>query len=121
MFTPERIRQIAQAIQPQLPELLPADIAADLDFQLTALLKQANAGQPVEQQILDLLYRQEALRSQLQLETAKQFNPIPSNSAPIPTTTTFRCPHCDYTDTVPQVGMIPEPCSDHPNVPLIAA
>ncbi|MGG6269102.1 MULTISPECIES: hypothetical protein [unclassified Leptolyngbya] len=38
MVTLDQIRQIAQAIQPKLPKLLPSDIAANLDSQLTALL-----------------------------------------------------------------------------------
>jgi len=122
MFTPEEILQIAQAIQPRLQELLPSDIAETIDRQLTDHLAQANAGESVAQEILDLLNTQEALRPYLgiAIETAipKHYEPLGGEPPPFASSLTYKCPECDYTDTIPQQGMTPEPCPDHPNAIL---
>jgi hypothetical protein len=84
MYTPEQILKIAQNLQPQLHELLPDDRATAIAPQLTELIAKANAGEPVTQEILDLLDNQPELQSYLAIATSKQVPAPPGNSAPIP-------------------------------------
>ncbi|WNZ44019.1 hypothetical protein Q2T42_19485 [Leptolyngbya boryana CZ1] len=129
MTQPKTILTAAHAICPHLATLLDAETAQQVDRELRSLLIQAEAGQSVETSITEVLRQHEPtqawMRRYLKGETPDQITrsmQFPSgNAAPSPATTTFKCPHCDYTDTVPQVGMIPEPCPNHPNVSLIAA
>jgi hypothetical protein len=53
-FNPEDVLESARSLRPELPELLDSE-ADSFDQQLADLLAQANAGQAVEQPVLDLL------------------------------------------------------------------
>ncbi|MGI0491482.1 hypothetical protein ACN4EG_06700 [Alkalinema pantanalense CENA528] len=120
MFTSEQIQKIAQLIQPKLFDLLPHETANFIQTKLTQLIEKSNAGEAVEQEILDLLYEQERLHPYLTLDSLKSFDPLPGNSAPIPSSLIYRCPDCDYITDVPFLGMTPDPCPNHPTTVLIS-
>jgi hypothetical protein len=126
MFTNDQILEAAQMLRPILPQLLDSESAQSVDLQLAQLLNQTDLDENTQvDRILDLVGYYPATKSWLDefLKTVQTrgYSGLQGNAAPSPATTTFKCPYCDYTDTVPQVGMIPEPCPNHPNVSLIAA
>jgi hypothetical protein len=87
MLTPEQILKIAQDLQPHIPELLPADRAAEVDRQLTKLITQYNAGEDVAEDVLDLLDEQPELSQYISTNPTiynKGITPPPGNPAPIP-------------------------------------
>jgi hypothetical protein len=87
MLTPEQILKIAQDLQTHIPELLPADRAAEVDRQLTKLITQYNAGEDVAQDVFDLLNGQPELSQYISTHPTsynKGITSPPGNSAPIP-------------------------------------
>ena len=124
MLTPEQILQLAQAIQPKLHTLLPADTAATIHNQLTDLMTQARQGKAVAGEIVQILSSQAALRSELEnltdtIDHSRKLDPLAGQPPLVPATSCFKCPHCDYTDVIPQSSMKPDPCPDHPDAELI--
>jgi hypothetical protein len=102
-FNLEDVLESARSIRPELPELL--DEEADFfDQQLADLLAQANAGQAVEQPILDLLNCHDKTRKWVGeflnkpllpkgplLPGAPEFQPLPGYS-PAQSTIKYVCP-----------------------------
>lgn len=117
-YPPEYILAAAQQIRPQLPELL-GEQAPECDRQLAALLDQIRDGQPVHQQILELLAKPEATRTQLNeilsvtRSYSKGFNPLPGDPPPLPQPPMYECPYGDYSwERLSIADPIP-PCPNH--------
>jgi hypothetical protein len=125
MFTNAQILEAAQTLRPILPQLLDAESAQSVDHQLTQLLNQTELDENTQVDcILDIVEHHPETKSWLddflQTVQTRGYSGLQGNAAPSPATTTFKCPYCDHTDTVPQSGMIPEPCPNHPTVALIS-
>jgi hypothetical protein len=98
-FKPEAILNCACSIRPFLPELM-GDEAAAFDQQLADLLAQAQAGQPVETQILELLKnnpktRQWAAECLASQRVSKGFDRLPGSSGAV-AAQKYVCPQGDY-------------------------
>jgi hypothetical protein len=65
VYSTEDILEAARSIRPHLSELLDAELAITIDQKLTELLAQAEAGQPVENLILELLAAHDSTRNWL--------------------------------------------------------
>jgi hypothetical protein len=122
----EQILQAAIAIQTELSTLLDPETAAQFQAQLRLLLHQVRAG---EANLLDLKEHLTELPStrqwflqhyppQAATDTTRSNTQLDGNKAATPSELTYQCPDCKYTDEVPQAGMKPEPCPDHPNSEL---
>ena len=64
-YSPEAIFEAAHSIRPYLSELLGAELAIEVSQKLVELLTQAAKGQPVENQILELLASHDSTREWL--------------------------------------------------------
>ncbi|XGV97801.1 MAG: hypothetical protein ACAF41_02480 [Leptolyngbya sp. BL-A-14] len=78
MYTSEDVLRAAREIRDQLPELLGEEYTQLIDQPLLDLLIQADDGQPVDNQILELLASQEATRLWM-LEFLKKENKLPAD------------------------------------------
>ena len=127
-MTPEDILETARTIGPYLPDLVGAE-AETVQVALATYLAKAQAGEAVDNDILELLAQRDATR-----EWARQFlqDKVPplvtrsydplAGSVSFVDANTFVCPvdGCDYVWYRPKVGMTPPNCPIH-NVTLVPA
>ena len=124
MFTLPQIVQVAETLQPQATQYL----TPDQNTQLQTLITQAKSGQPVENDILEILASHEQLREQASnllenlnaVTDLRGFDPLASDSALVTNSLIYRCSKCDYITDIPFLGMTPDPCPDHPTTALIS-
>lgn len=124
MYKPDHILEAARTIRPCLSQLVGAETAATLDAQLADLLAQAQAGQSIDNRILELLadedptreWLSDFLQDQQQPEHLRNFSPLPGHPS-IVSAAKFICPQGDYTWYRPRVGIEPPPCPTH-HLPL---
>jgi hypothetical protein len=103
MYASENILDGARSIRPYLAELLEAD-AGVMDRELAGLLALAQAGQNVDNRILELLARYEAtrawmakfLRDKRPPDVERVYNPLPGGIGPVPVSARYACPNGDY-------------------------
>ena len=118
-FDPEEVLECARSIRPFLPELLGTE-AEPFDRQLAELLAQANPGQQVDDQILELLKshaktRQWAAEFLSPKEVTRGFDRLPGNMGSV-SAQKYVCPQGDYVWYRRSVG-IPIPiCPSHPEL-----
>ena len=95
MHEPKDILQAAQAIRPQLDELL-GTAAKTMAPQLDKLLAQAETGQAVADNIIELLSEHDATRqamnARLAGEETKSYSPLGGDSSKPPATSEYLCP-----------------------------
>lgn len=124
VFEPEDILEGSRSIRPLLPEIL-GDDAVQVDRQLSELLAQAKAGEPVHEPILAMLKSYPDTRNWIaeflsKKQVSKGFEELPGKSQPI-SASKYRCPEGDdYTWYRRVVGAKIPNCPTH-NVPLIPA
>ncbi|MEH1925121.1 hypothetical protein [Nostoc sp.] len=124
VFEPEDILEGSRSIRPLLPEIL-GDDAVQVDRQLSELLAQAKAGEPVHEQILEMLKIYPDTRNWIaeflsKKQVSKGFEELPGKGQPI-SASKYRCPEGDdYTWYRRVVGAKIPNCPTH-NVPLIPA
>ncbi|MBW4661059.1 MAG: hypothetical protein KME15_20480 [Drouetiella hepatica Uher 2000/2452] len=129
MYPSEDILEAARSIRPFLAEQLEAEAAARVDLQLADLLARANAGETVDNLILELLAETDSTREWMfaflqkqalpesTRESTKGFNPLPGQGSAI-AAPKYVCPEGDYIWYRPRVGVEPPLCPTH-NVPLV--
>ncbi|MEH2050402.1 hypothetical protein [Nostoc sp.] len=115
------IFETALAIRPHLSQLLGTEAGEQMRQQLDQLLKQAQAGESIEDSIWDLLTDTRATRNwvtqfQQTNGTQKGFNPLAGDISEI-SARQFKCPQCDYTWSRDRIGR-PTPLCEVHNVPL---
>lgn len=123
MYTPEEIIAGCQALRPHLKTLL-GEEAEGMDNELRALLDQAQAGQRVEGQLLQIVARYTVTRTWLTDYLKEKQNPLdeanrlksldllPGNNTALPLPL-FRCPQGDYEWSRPSVGIPVPQCPSH--------
>ncbi|QLE45291.1 hypothetical protein FD723_33800 (plasmid) [Nostoc sp. C052] len=99
VFEPEDVLEGCRSIRPYLGELLGND-AVQVDNQLAELLAQAQAGQPAEQQILEILKSYPDTRNWIaeflsEKQVSKGFEPLPGQGQAI-SSQKYICPQGDY-------------------------
>lgn len=102
MTQAKTILTVARDIRPELATLLNPEIAQQVDLKLQTLLIQAESGQVVELQIIDLLnthqltreWMQRYLNSETSAEITRSMQ-LAGDGRPIPYPR-FKCPDCDY-------------------------
>ncbi|MBD2060476.1 hypothetical protein H6F88_31530 [Oculatella sp. FACHB-28] len=115
-FSPEDILECARSIRPSLPSLLGSD-ATQVDQQLADLLAQAQAGESVDTQILELLksnpntfqWIKEFLSS---AQVSRGFERLPGGSGAVPAQK-YVCPQGDYVWYRRSVGISVPTCPTH--------
>lgn len=127
MTPPKTVLAAAHALRIHLGTLLDADTAPKVEAQLTDLLNQAATGQTVDTELTELLRQHAPTREWVQRyrqgekpdHITRSMQSPSGDPSPVPSSLSFKCPHCDYTDTLPQLGMTPDPCPDHPDAELM--
>ena len=119
-YTREQILHTVNLLQPQLSSL------PKLNLELQSLVTQLEKGQPVENEILELLASDDRLREQAfnRLNTNDQQNTtksvtLPGNSPPIASTLRYQCAECNKLLKSPQLNLIPK-CPTHPTAQVTA-
>ncbi len=123
VFEPEDILEGGRSIRPYLEELLGND-AIQVDNKLAELLAQAQAGQPTDQQILEILTSYPNTRNWIaeflsEKQVSKGFEPLPGQGQPI-SAQKYNCPQGDYVWYRRIVGATIPICPTH-GVELIPA
>lgn len=118
----QRIRQAADAIRPELPDLL-GEQAPLVDAQLAELSAAADRGELVEPEILATLSRYDATRNRLRELLGPDWALTEKLAAPAGpgspvTAPRFSCPLGDYTWSRREVGEPVPQCPTH-NLPLM--
>ena len=119
-YTREQILHTVNLLQPQLSTL------PNLSLELQSLVTQLEKGQPVENEILELLASDDRLREQAlnllntngQQNTTKSVT-LPGNSPPIASTLRYQCSECNKLLKSPQLNLIPK-CPTHPAAQVTA-
>ncbi len=118
------ILETALAIRPHLSQLLGTEAGEQMRQELDQLLKQAQAGEAIEDSIWELLTDTRATRNwvtqfQQTNATQKGLNPLAGDISPI-SAREFKCPQCEYTWSRDRIGRPTPLCPNHPNqnVPL---
>lgn len=101
MPTPEQILELARAIRPYLPDLLPQPTATKVDQTLENLLAEADSNSSTPLLIQKCLRSHEATREWANkflgdpefADTHRQYNPLASQPSVI-LSTPFKCPEC---------------------------
>jgi hypothetical protein len=120
-YPTEDILEGARSIRPYLAKLLEADSEV-VDHELSDLLAKAQVGQKIDNQILDLLSRQEstrvwivqylALKRPPEQEVERLYSGLPGESVP-PPVPKYACPRGDYVWYRPAVGVEVRDCPTH--------
>lgn len=115
------ILETALTIRPELSRLLGIEGGEQMCQQLDQLLQQAQAGEPIEISIQDLLMGKRATGTwvtefQERNATQRGFNSLPGNPSDI-SAREFKCPQCDYTWSRDRIGRPTPLCKVH-DVPL---
>ncbi|MEH1920871.1 hypothetical protein [Nostoc sp.] len=115
------ILETALAIRPHFSQLLDIEAGEQMRQQLDQLLQQVQAGESVEDSILELLTDERATGTwvtefQQANATQKGFDPLAGNISKI-SAPRFKCPLCDYTWSRDRIGRPTPLCRTH-NVPL---
>ncbi len=119
------ILNAAHTIKPILPELLDPETAAQVDRQLQTLLTQADAGQSIDNQIIETLRAHETtqtwmrryLKGESPADITRSMSGLPGEKAATPRKHTHFCPVCNLTYAETFVGESLK-CDDHPNETL---
>lgn len=127
-MTPEDILETARTIGPYLPDLVGAE-AETVQIALATYLAKAQAGEVVDNDILELLAQRDAtrewarqfLQDKVPPPVTRSYDPL-AGSVSFVDANTFVCPvdGCDYVWYRPKVGMTPPDCPIH-NVTLVPA
>lgn len=120
MPTPETILELAHAIRPYLPDLLPSSTATELDQALAELLAQADSNSSIYLLIQKRLrehpttreWAEKFLEDQSFADQHRTYNPLVGQQSPV-NAARFVCPQCDHTWFRPSVGREPPPCPIH--------
>lgn len=115
------ILETALTIRPELSRLLGIEAGEQMRQELDELLQQAQAGEPIEISIQDLLMKKRATGTwvtefQERNVTQKGFNGLPGDPSEI-SAPKFKCPQCDYTWSRQSIGRPMLRCKVH-DVPL---
>jgi hypothetical protein len=131
VYPSEDILEAARSIRSLLAELLEAETIQPVDQQLADLLARANAGETVDNLVLELLAETDSTRQWMfeflqnkrsldsRGEPTKGYSPLPGQGSRI-AAPKYACPMGDYTWYRPRVGVNPPPCPTH-NVALVPA
>jgi hypothetical protein len=116
--------ELADAIRPELPQLAPTAVA-----KLAVLLDRLRSGEPVDDDIFELLTSTASLRERVNAllpaeadvdkgETGHDLQELPGHGEPV-AAVMYACSEGDYTYPVLEVGEPIPLCPNH-NVPLVA-
>lgn len=127
-MTPEDILETARTIGPYLPDLVGAE-AETVQIALATYLAKAQAGEAVDNDILELLAQRDAtrewarqfLQDKVPPPVTRSYDPL-AGSVSVIAAATFVCPveGCDYVWYRPRAGIAPPNCPIH-NVTLVPA